>query len=216
MTRRQPKGVPVGGQFAEGAHDEASAGLDDEYGFWEGPNDPAVIGADPSRYRFVYPYSGTDDMKVSHPTRAAGAKSLASTTPTKGDVSVIAIDAVNSGSYLVAGPSDGTPKVVLTQGGGNELDITSGNIIVSAKDDISGTDIRVREGARAVVIAGDRCLTNVHADAGSHVTVVACPGARGVVSGDGAVSVVHPDQVTHNLDVQTSGGFLPEDGSTPF
>lgn len=45
-TQRQPKGVPIGGQFAESSHDEASAGLD---GFLHTGGDQSVVEVIDSR-----------------------------------------------------------------------------------------------------------------------------------------------------------------------
>ncbi len=175
---------------------------DEDYGFWEGPNDPAVTGTDPSAYRKAISYVGADTVEMSHPTRAQAKGALTDPEGKKsaGAVRGVSLDRTNDGEYDVSAPREGAPIVVLSQSGESTLNIVQGRAVVKTGDEFGSTTVTAAPGTEVVVIA-TRSNVTVRAEEGSRVTVVAEPGATGVVSGAGSLTVVSPEHVPHNIRV---------------
>lgn len=222
---RQPRGVPSGGEFAGNDHDEAGGSLSDtddaEYGEWEGPNDPALTGYDPDKYRHVGEYLGRhrpkpEDTLYLTRTQMNTALNDPDGKKAKGVARVFEIDALNGGGAReITAPKDGTPVVILSRGGHTTFRVRSGRAVISV-DDISGSVIEAESGANVIILARDNCEVTVRAAEGSTVTIVAHGGSSGRLSGDGNVRIVHPEGVVHSIVNETTDGFLPNDGRTPF
>lgn len=224
MTRaRQPRGVPTGGEFVGNEHDEADGSLagDAEYDEWEGPNDPALMGYDPDKYRHVGEYLGRHRPKSGdtlHLTRTQMNTALNDSDgkKAKGVARVFEINALNGGGVReIAAPKDGTPVAILSRGGNTTFRVRSGRVVIAASD-ISGSVIEADAGTNVIVLARENGRVTVHAAEGSTVTVVAHEGSSGRLSGDGNVQIVHPEGIGHSIVNETTDGFLPNDGRTPF
>lgn len=153
---RQPRGVPSGGEFAGNDHDEAGGSLvadDAEYGEWEGPNDPALVGYDPEKYRHVGEYLGRhrpkpEDTLYLTRTQMNTALNDPDGKKAKGVARVFEIDALNGGGAReVTAPKDGTPIAILSRGGHTTFRVRGGRVVISA-DDISGSVIEAEMSVR--------------------------------------------------------------------
>lgn len=221
---RQPRGVPSGGEFAGNDHDEAGGSLvadDAEYGEWEGPNDPALVGYDPDKYRHVGEYLGRhrpkpEDTLYLTRTQMNTALNDPDGKKAKGVARVFEIDALNGGGAReITAPKDGTPIAILSRGGHTTFRVRGGRVVISA-DDISGSVIEADAGTNVIVLARDNRKVTVRAAEGSTVTVVAHDRSSGLITGDGAAQVIHPEGVSHDFVNETNDGFLPTNASTPF
>ncbi len=168
-TARQPKGIPVGGQFAATTHAEPSLSLTS-----------AAPAADPTKP--ARPYELTDNGDGTFTFDEAGvAASLEHREPVtrteirralrcpRGRGRVVDLIAVHGRRnsprddiYEVVGPESGAPLVVRINDGFHALHVMSGNVQVEVKGgfmSIAGRTV-VEDGARAgVVVDGDNKYT---------------------------------------------------------
>lgn len=161
-TARQPKGIPVGGQFAASAHAEPSLTLDQE-ATPTSPWRPYELSENGDG-SFTYVQDGTETtLEHREPvTRTEIRRALRCPRSHGRVVDLIAVPGRRSSPrddiYEVVGPETGAPLVVRIQDGFHALHVISGNVQVEVKGgfmSIAGRTV-VEDGGRAgVVVDGD-------------------------------------------------------------
>ncbi|MET4143784.1 hypothetical protein [Arthrobacter sp. UYCo732] len=199
-TARQPKGIPVGGQFAATAHAEPSLSL--------GTTDPEVSPTKPWR-----PYELTDNRDGTFTYAEDGAERILEHKEpvTRTDIRralrcprsqgrVVDLGQVpgrrnspRDDIYEVAGPESGAPLIIRVQDGFHALHVKSGNVqveVLGGFRSIPGRTV-IEDGARAgVVVDGDNKYTvETRGSANARVALSTTSNVDVRVTGKGAVYV---------------------------
>lgn len=189
-TTRQPKGIPVGGQFAATTHTEPGIVLTG--GQAEFVNDRHLFA------RELEAAAGPNAvLEERDPSTKSEARRLLKNSRGEecGRVRLVSLDYTNSpdtepGNRVdVVGPKDGRPIVVDVTSGLPSLKVTSGKAIVRLRSSW-GNAVDVGPGAEAIIIAPADAKVTVDCQEGGKVTFV-CPTAknRGRLYGDGDIFV---------------------------
>jgi hypothetical protein len=168
-TARQPKGIPVGGQFAATIHTEPSLSL--------APVEPAATATRPLRpYELAENGNGTftynetgDRMTLEHREPVTRTDIRRALRCPRSQGRVVDLDRVSGRRssptddiYEVVGPESGAPLVIRVQDGYHSLHVKSGNVhveVLGGFRDVPGRTV-IEDGARAgVVVDGDNRYT---------------------------------------------------------
>jgi len=199
-TARQPKGVPVGGQFAATAHAEPSLSLT--------APDPEVTPAKPWRpYELTENGDGTftcnEDgaetvLEHKEPVSRTDIRRALRCPRSQGRVVDLGYVSGRRNSptddvYEVAGPESGAPLVIRVQDGFHALHVKSGNVhveVLGGFKSLAGRTV-IEDGARAgVVVDGDNKYTvETRGSAGARVALSTESNVDVRVTGKGAVYV---------------------------
>lgn len=180
LTARQPKGVPVGGQFAATTHSEPGIVLD------LGPGrGTAVYVNDKHLYeRELAQLAGGAEIVDVTPGTKSEAKRLLKNSRGEagGKIRSVRLDGRNSPDTEVGekveivGPKDGRPIIVDVASGIPSLKVTSGVAIIRARSNW-GNSVDIGPGAEAIIIAPSDAKVTTSCDAGGKVTFV-CPNSK--------------------------------------
>lgn len=217
---RQPKGIPVGGQFASTAHAEAALTL--------------TSAAQTSSTRPARPYqlednddgtvtytAGGAEMVLEHrrPATRSEMRRALSCPRSRGRV----VDLVAAGGrrtspaddiYEVNGPENGAPLVIRIRDGFHILDVLSGNVQVEVTGSFDGAPGKtlIGDGVRAgIVVDGDNEHTIVTQGTGSATIILSAASrarVRAIGTGETHVTGGGPDcRITANV-----GATVHQDG----
>jgi hypothetical protein len=173
-TARQPKGIPVGGQFAATTHSEPGIVL---------AGGRAEFVSERHLYaRELEALAGPGaEIEEKNPATKSEARRLLKNTRGEADgkIRLVRLNANNSPEtdlyekVEIVGPKDGRPIVVDVTSGIPRLKVTSGTAIVRMRSNW-GNSIDVGPGAEAIIIADASHKITTEVDAGGKVTFV-CP-----------------------------------------
>jgi len=199
-TARQPKGVPVGGQFAATAHAEPTLSLD--------ATEPEVSPTKPWRpyeltenddRTFTYDEAGTRTvLEHKEPVTRTEIRRALRCPRSQGRVVDLGRvpgrrDSIRDDMYEVAGPESGAPLVIRVQDGFHALHVKSGNVhveVLGGFQSLAGRTV-IEDGARAgVVVDGDHKYTvETRGSANARVALSTESNVDVRVTGKGAVYV---------------------------